>query len=296
MANPDYDAFGEWFVEAGYSRLTAANRVRQLRAYVRDGRLPVSGSYAYHKEIRAAYKAYQRFAAETSRAKLRLPEPVPVAPSLKDRKARRRARKERLVGIKLEEWKALRARVQADPSTRARVLEVLMSTGKRVADVLRVDRRALTRALARKDGELVITVKGDKPVRITVNEARPEWARLERALPENAKNVASGVVRSRSANPEADGPAYKAVQRKLRELAEGIVEGPVYLHRLRRSVAALMFRSGAPLESIQKVLSHDSVNTTQIYTSEAMPDVAAKALTEMRRQLGIGGDDEEEGT
>jgi integrase/recombinase XerC len=73
----------------------------------------------------------------------------------------------------------------------------------------------------------------------------------------------------------------------LKRLAKHTVEGKVHLHRLRRSVAAHLFRKGARLEEIQKVLGHSSRATTEIYTSEAMPELVADTLSDMHRALGL---------
>jgi len=145
----------------------------------------------------------------------------------------------------------------------AALLEVLYSTGGRVAEVaeLRIDRVDLAGGVARLHG------KGRKE-RLSVL-GRPARAALGRALefadrlwPNAAardgvlfRNLQGGVLTPRS------------IERNLKHwLAAAGLPPAITPHKLRHSFATHLLNAGADLRSVQELLGHASLSTTQIYT------------------------------
>ena len=119
----------------------------------------------------------------------------------------------------------------------------------------------------------------------TVNACPEAWAVLAESA-RKSPNVAASV--SKSGNPSADagGSAYQCVRKRLQSLCSDLnISGPHNLHRIRRTVAVLLRKSGASVGEAQEVLGHASEKTTAIYTSEYMPEIAAAALRAMQEYV-----------
>lgn len=144
----------------------------------------------------------------------------------------------------------------------AAALELLYATGARVAEVaaLDVDDVDLDRRTAR------LTGKGDR--QRTVPFGAPAAASLERWLRVGRPLLAA----------DASGPALflgarggrvgvrqlrSAVDRALEELGDTAARGP---HALRHTAATHLLDGGADLRSVQEMLGHSSLRTTQLYT------------------------------
>lgn len=182
-------------------------------------------------------------------------------------------------------WRSLFAIVRADPADEARVIEVLMAHGKRVGDVLRVEREELRRAL--KTGVLTSTQKGGVAVVDRIDET---WTRLWaqwQADEENkrAESIAGWLCPT---NPSAlpGSGAYKRTHRKLKTLAKqaGINER-VFLHRLRRTVAVQALREEKDIGVVQQLLGHASPHTTMHYIDEARPDDVEATRARVRKRF-----------
>lgn len=146
-------------------------------------------------------------------------------------------------------------------------LEILYATGMRVSEVLALPREALTR-----DAQfLIIRGKGNVDRLVPLSDA----ARTAAA----ALNAAA--LAANDGTPNAPPPKYLFPGRDKRSamtrqgfalilkrvaLAAGIHPDRVSPHVLRHSFASHMLARGADLRSLQMLLGHADIATTQIYT------------------------------
>ena len=57
-------------------------------------------------------------------------------------------------------------------------------------------------------------------------------------------------------------------------------------HSARHTCATLLVYQGVPITTVQKILGHTSVKTTQIY-SEVLPDTIVRDLKGVRRRMAV---------
>lgn len=138
------------------------------------------------------------------------------------------------------------------------ILELLYSTGLRVSELTGIDFADID-----IDGEMVLA-KGK--------------GRKERLVPMGAQAAAAiiGYIRSRSTPPGQSSPLFlnrsgkRLSERGVRRLVDKYSRATglphVSPHTLRHSFATHMLDKGADLRSVQELLGHASISTTQIYT------------------------------
>ena len=163
------------------------------------------------------------------------------------------------------------------------ILEVLFSTGMRVSELVSLNRGEIN--LDR--GELSISGKGGKRRVVFLSESAIGWldrylkmrfddneALFTKAQPTgDSSQQAAADEKEEKSRPRAserektDRLTARQVQRIVRDAAKhaGIVK-QVTPHVLRHSFATDILRSGADLRSVQSLLGHQSVTTTQVYT------------------------------
>jgi site-specific recombinase XerD len=142
------------------------------------------------------------------------------------------------------------------PARDAAILELFYSCGLRIAELLALDVRHLD-----FPGETVrVLGKGGK----------------ERVVPIGSPAVAA-VQRYRREAAVTNGPLFLSVRRtritqqavdKLlkKYLKHSAIPFPISPHKLRHSFATHLLDAGADLRSVQELLGHASLSTTQIYT------------------------------
>jgi integrase/recombinase XerC len=164
-----------------------------------------------------------------------------------------------------EEWKRLRAaETPADPALFARdtaILEVIYSCGLRVSELsgLRVCDLDFNEALVRVRG------KGKKERQVPIGEPalhaiQNYWAMLLRAP--------AGEEPVFRAHTDGDEPiSPRVIQLRLkRYLAAAGLDPKLTPHKLRHSYATHLLDNGADLRSVQELLGHAHLVTTQVYT------------------------------
>jgi integrase/recombinase XerD len=137
-------------------------------------------------------------------------------------------------------------------------LEILYATGLRVSELMGLPARALSTDAAM----LMIRGKGGKERIVPLSErAKAAAAMLRGASPSGAKFLFAG--RNLAAPMTRQGFALLLKQAALQA---GIDPARLSPHVMRHSFASHMLAHGADLRSLQKLLGHSDIATTQIYT------------------------------
>ncbi len=146
------------------------------------------------------------------------------------------------------------------------MLELLFSTGLRVSELCSLNRELVNL----KRGEFAVKGKGGKIRVVFLSE--PARRALENYLAKR-KDVDDALfvrnAKNQSSNDKKSDLRLtpRSIQRLVKYYAAkaGIVKN-IHPHTLRHSFATDLLRNGADLRSVQELLGHANVTTTQIYT------------------------------
>lgn len=146
------------------------------------------------------------------------------------------------------------------------ILETLYSTGIRVSELVSINRRDID-----ETGEaLIVRGKGKKERIVPLGSHAIAALRHYRTMLDNHL-VRSGL------KPEDEAPLFinkhggrlstRSVRRKVSKyLVKAGLDPDISPHTLRHSFATHLLDNGADLRSVQELLGHQSLSTTQIYT------------------------------
>lgn len=156
------------------------------------------------------------------------------------------------------------------------ILELLFSTGLRVSELCALNRDSFN---LKKD-EFSVRGKGDK-IRVVFLSVTAREA-LKKYL-EKRSDVEEALFIHETKHPEKETELRltpRSVQRIIKFYAAkaGIAGKKVTPHTLRHSFATDLLMNGADLRSVQEMLGHSSITTTQIYTH-----ITDKQLREVHR-------------
>jgi integrase/recombinase XerD len=145
------------------------------------------------------------------------------------------------------------------------LLETLYATGLRVSELLGLPRNVLSI----DDQVMTIKGKGGRERLVPLNETARKA--LDGHLAALAANEVHGRARSPWLFPSGDGSQHFTRQRfgqELKSLAitAGIEPSRVSPHVLRHAFASHLLERGADLRTVQQLLGHADISTTQIYT------------------------------
>lgn len=152
------------------------------------------------------------------------------------------------------------------------ILELLFSSGLRVSELVGLDRDHIN--LKRR--EFMVRGKGQKDRPIFISETAAEW--VQRYLDKRTDNIKPLFMRIGSGNKQVstDGDYYRLTARSVQRLVArhallaGITKH-VSPHTLRHSFATDLLMNGADIRSVQAMLGHSNIATTQIYTHVTDP-------------------------
>lgn len=146
------------------------------------------------------------------------------------------------------------------------MLTTLFSTGMRVSELCALDRNKIDV----KRGEMSIRGKGSK-IRVVFlsDDARGILGDYLSKRPDADEALFIRIPRSKNFAKASDlRLTPRSIQRIVGKYAikAGIIGKNVSPHTLRHSFATDLLRNGADIRSVQSLLGHSSVTTTQIYT------------------------------
>lgn len=160
------------------------------------------------------------------------------------------------------------------------ILETLFSTGIRVSELCSLDRDKIDT----NRGEFRVRGKGNKIRVVFLSDSAKEHLKkyLKNRIDADPalfiripKNNSFGKFENLRLTP-------RSIQRIIKKyaIAAGIVGKKVSPHTLRHSYATNLLRNGADIRSVQVMLGHSSITTTQIYTH-----ITDKQLKEVHKQF-----------
>ena len=169
---------------------------------------------------------------------------------------------ERLLNAPREELEKKTSEGQKVPLLRdIAILETLFSTGLRVSELT-----SLPRDLDLSHGEVSIRGKGEKVRLVFVSEAAHKSINAYLDARQDMSDALFVSHPTTKREPERLTP--RSVQRIVKKYATiaGIAPEKMSPHKLRHLFATDLLKNGADLRSVQAMLGHADISTTQIYT------------------------------
>jgi len=163
------------------------------------------------------------------------------------------------------------------------ILEMLFSTGLRVSELTRLNRDQLNF----KTREFGVVGKGNKVRIVFLSENAIMW--LEKYLDARLDPYKPLFIRyAKGTSAENNGEKMRLTPRSVERIVEKYVRAsriPVKAtpHTMRHSFATDLLSNGADLRSVQEMLGHKNISTTQIYTHVTNPQ-----LKEVHRKFHQG--------
>lgn len=155
------------------------------------------------------------------------------------------------------------------------LLELLFSSGLRVSELVNLDRDHIN--LERR--EFMVRGKGQKDRPVFISPEAAEW--ITRFLKSRNDNFRPLFIHYSGSQNGLDDGMYtrltpRSIQRLVKRYAKlaGITKD-VTPHTLRHSFATDLLINGADLRSVQSLLGHANISTTQIYTHITDPQLKA---------------------
>lgn len=175
-----------------------------------------------------------------------------------------------------ESWRMLAVTIRGDDSDEAAVLAVMLG-GLRISDVLPLTLRQVSSGAS---GRVSLERKGGATTTVMTAGAEKDWDALRVRMIDQqnvlATTVAEFLTKTPGASTISGDAAYQRVRRRLRQIGERLaLEGPVHLHRLRRTRAIQALRVTNDPTAVQQLLGHRSIQSTYHYLDESREDDVA---------------------
>jgi len=163
------------------------------------------------------------------------------------------------------------------------ILEVLFSAGLRVSELVKLNRDQINI----EHREFGVIGKGHKPRVAYLSDVAAFW--LDRYLKSRTDSFKPLFIRySGRVEPARDGEKMRLTVRSVQRIVDKYAKKsclPIKAtpHTLRHSFATDLLMSGADLRSVQEMLGHENVSTTQVYTHVTNPQLRQIHKTHHRR-------------
>lgn len=154
------------------------------------------------------------------------------------------------------------------------ILETLFSTGLRVSELVNLDKDRINLKL----GEFGIVGKGGRPRVVFLSEKAIYWlARYFKKREDHFKPLFIRI-RGQKIEPSTTNEQVRLTARSVQRIVDKYAKKarlPIKAtpHVLRHSFATDLLTSGADLRSVQEMLGHKNISTTQIYTHVTNPQL-----------------------
>lgn len=145
------------------------------------------------------------------------------------------------------------------------ILELLFSSGLRVSELVSINQDQINL----KEQEFSVKGKGDKIRIVFVSNSAKNF--LQRYLEKRTDIDPALFVRIKKNNKKENDEDLRLTPRSIQRIVKryaakaGIIKN-VHPHTLRHSFATDLLSNGADIRSVQEMLGHSSITTTQIYT------------------------------
>lgn len=136
------------------------------------------------------------------------------------------------------------------------IIDLLSSTGMRVGELVKLNRTDINF----QERECVVSGKGDKERKVYF-DARTK-IHLQRYLDSRTDSSPALFVTLQSPH---DRLMISGVEIRLRDLGRRLGIPKVHPHKFRRTLATMAIDKGMPIEQVQQLLGHQSVDTTLQY-------------------------------
>ena len=173
------------------------------------------------------------------------------------------------------------------------MLELLYAGGLRVSELLALD----LPALGLERGQVLVLGKGAKERIVLIG--RPAIAAINTYLADGRLQHLKQCPSSRAAsaaiflNRFGSRLSVSMFTRRVAQYAREVgIESRVTPHMLRHSFATHLLDGGADLRSVQELLGHENLSTTQIYTEVSQTQLHETVMTAHPRARARGGQDE----
>ncbi|OGC46122.1 hypothetical protein A2V49_03530 [candidate division WWE3 bacterium RBG_19FT_COMBO_34_6] len=172
------------------------------------------------------------------------------------------------------------------------ILEVLFSTGLRVSELVGLNLDVVNL----NSGEFTVVGKGRKVRTVYLSEGAKRWLKRYIATRNDIfKPLFIRYAGKKMPNDDYDGNSLRITVRSIQRLVKKYINRAgisvdATPHTLRHTYATGLLKEGADLRSVQELLGHANVSTTQIYThvtNKQLKDTHKK----FHKDIGLTDDD-----
>lgn len=140
------------------------------------------------------------------------------------------------------------------------ILILFLNCGLRISELVGLDCPDI------RDDQLRVLGKGNKERTLYLNEscqdALENWLDIREG--KNSKNTQALFITDQNRERISTAAVHKLVKKHI--TAAGLDSSQYSSHKLRHTAATLMLKNGVDVRTLQEVLGHENLNTTQIYT------------------------------